>query len=45
MGEIYDIRNLITASCDFAVILLVLFSIAAIILFLRVFKSDFQQID
>jgi hypothetical protein len=43
MGQVESLRNLIVGSCDFAVILLVLVAVGSIILFLKVFKSDFGR--
>jgi len=45
MFQLDNIRDLIMGSCDFAVILLILFAVASIVLFLKVFKSDFGQAD
>lgn len=38
-----SVRNLIAGSCDFAVIGLVLLALGSILLFLKVFKADFNQ--
>jgi hypothetical protein len=45
MGQIDNLRNLIMGSCDFAVILLILMAVGSIVLFMKVFKSDFGQND
>lgn len=45
MGQLYNLRNLIMGCCDFAVILLILIALASVVLFLKVFKSDFGHND
>lgn len=43
MDQVANLHNLIVGSCDFAVILLILLAVGSIILFLKVFKSDFGR--
>lgn len=43
MGQVYNLRNIIAGSTDFAVILLILIAVGSIILFLKIFKSDFSK--
>lgn len=45
MDKLETLRNLFAGSCDFAVLLLILIAVASIVLFLKVFKTDFGHND
>lgn len=38
-----ELRNLISGSCDLAVIGLILLALGSILLFFKIFKADFSQ--